>query len=124
VTGLPDVLIDARNVLRSRWPNIPEEELVELCRRWAAGGGVRAHVVFDGKAPGGLVGARELDAHCIVVGTGGQSADDVIANTAAEWRELGRPFRLVTSDRELRRRVGPGIEVTGGGTFARELRRS
>ncbi len=34
------VLIDARNVLRSRWPNIPEDELVRLVGEWAAQEGV------------------------------------------------------------------------------------
>ena len=36
------VLIDARNVLRSRWPNIPEDELVRLIGEWAARGRRRA----------------------------------------------------------------------------------
>ena len=43
------------------------------------------------------------------------------ARLAAEWRTEGRPFRLVTSDRELRRRAGEGVEITGGGSFAAEL---
>lgn len=123
MSALLDVLVDARNVLRSRWPNIPEDELVERCRRWAAREGVRAHVVFDGTAPGGLVGTRELDAQCVLVGTGAESADDAIARLAAAWREAGRPYRLVTLDRELRRRAGAGVETTGGGAFARELGR-
>ncbi|MBI4171266.1 MAG: hypothetical protein HY511_00755 [Actinobacteria bacterium] len=43
------VLVDARNVLRSRWPNIPERELVELCAAWAARApGRRVVAVFDG----------------------------------------------------------------------------
>jgi len=29
------VLVDAENVRRSQWPNISEEELVELVREWA-----------------------------------------------------------------------------------------
>jgi hypothetical protein len=118
-----DVLVDARNVLRSRWPNIPEDELVELARRWAVREGARVHLFFDGRAPGGLVGDRWLDEGSRVVGTGAESADDAIARTAAGWRAEGRPFRLVTSDRELCRRAGEGVETVGGGSFATELSR-
>ena len=58
----PIVLVEARNVVRSRWPNLSEEQFVESARAWAAAEGVRE--------PGGrtsVVGAR----------TG--SADDWIA---------------------------------------------
>jgi len=47
------VLIDARNVLRSKWPNIPEAELVELARRWAVERGYQPVIVFDGRGPQG-----------------------------------------------------------------------
>ena len=98
------VLIDARNVLRSRWPNIPEDELVRLIREWAADEDVEAEIVFDGLAPAGGIG------------TGGESADDWIARRAAE---IEGPYWLVTSDRELRERAGGGAErVIGGGAFA------
>ena len=50
------VLIDARNVLRSRWPNIPEDELVRLIARWATEEGVQPEIVFDGRAPEGGIG--------------------------------------------------------------------
>jgi hypothetical protein len=101
------VLVDARNVLRSRWPNVPEADLVERCRAWAEERGVQAVLVFDGQAPEGAVG------------TGGESADDWIARAAAELRE---PYWLVTSDRELRERAGTRAERTiGGGGFLREL---
>jgi hypothetical protein len=109
----PTVLIDARNVLRSLWPNIPEDELVELAQRWAADRGHRPVIVFDGRAP---VDAPD------VVGTGRESADDWLTREAARLRESGEPFWLVTSDRELRDRAGGGAErVIGGGSFAREL---
>jgi hypothetical protein len=98
------VLIDARNVLRSRWPNIPEDELVALAREWAATESVDAEIVFDGRAPAGGIG------------TGAESADDWIARRAAE---LSEPYWLVTSDRELRERAGGRAErVIGGGSFA------
>jgi hypothetical protein len=101
------VLVDARNVLRSRWPNVPEAELVERIRGWAEREGVEAQIVFDGRAPEGGVG------------TAGESADDWIARAAAQIEE---PYWLVTSDRGLRARAGGGAERTiGGGAFVREL---
>jgi predicted RNA-binding protein with PIN domain len=101
------VLVDARNVLRSRWPNVPEAELVERIRGWAEREGVEAQIIFDGQAPEGGVG------------TAGESADDWIARAAAE---IDEPYWLVTSDRGLRARAGGGAERTiGGGAFVREL---
>src|SRR5450759_4385709 len=38
------VLVDARNVLRSQWPNLPEKELIERCRAWSERVGVRVVV--------------------------------------------------------------------------------
>jgi predicted RNA-binding protein with PIN domain len=116
------VLVDARNVLRSQWPNIPEQELVDLCGSWAEARGVRAVVAFDREAPGGLVGEEELAPHCVLVGTGAESADDWLARAAAELRAADQSFWLVTTDRELRARAGEGAEkVVGGGSFADEL---
>lgn len=107
------VLVDGRNVQRSRWPNISDEELLEACCAWAAGEGQRAVVVFDGGAP-----EREPDGACEVVGTGGESADDWIARRAAELAAEGEAYWLVTSDRELRRRTGgDAARTTGGGGF-------
>jgi len=100
----PTVVVDARNVLRSRWPNIPEDELVRLIGEWAAQEGVQPEIVFDGRAPAGGIG------------TGGESADDWIARRAGD---LADAYWLVTSDRELRGRAGGGAErVIGGGAFA------
>ena len=116
------VLVDARNVLRSRWPNIPEDELVERCRTWSAHGERRTVVVFDGRAPGELVGERVDDDGLVVVGTGPESADDWLVRAADELRRRGAPYWLVTSDRALRAAAGVGAERTiGGGAFAREL---
>ena len=115
------VLVDARNVLRSRWPNIPEQELVDLCRSWAEAHDVRAVVAFDGQAPGGLVG-EELAPHCVLVGTGAESADNWLVRAAAELRTADQPFWLVTSDRNLRARASLGAKkIVGGGSFADEL---
>ena len=116
------VFVDARNVLRSRWPNLGEQELVDLCSRWAEAGDRVAGVVFDGSAPGGLVGEREVGEHCIVVGAGEESADEYLERAAGEARSHGRAYWLVTSDRALREVAGRGAERTiGGGTFLRDL---
>jgi predicted RNA-binding protein with PIN domain len=118
-----EVLIDARNVLRSEWPNIPEQELVELCRLWAEREGCHAVVAFDREAPGGLVGERELEPGFLVVGTGEEIADVWIARAAEDYARSGRSYWLVTSDRGLREAAGAHAEKTiGGGSFARELR--
>jgi hypothetical protein len=105
------LVVDARNVLRSQWPNIPEQRLVELVRDWAEREGVEPLIVFDGRAP------VEADD---VVGTRGESADDWIAREVTTLV----PYWLVTSDRELRQRAGGDADrVIGGGSFARELTR-
>jgi predicted RNA-binding protein with PIN domain len=109
------VLVDAPNVRRSVWPNLSPERLVELLAEWAEREGVEAVAVFDGPAPAPVPGIE-------VVGTGQESADDWITRRAAE---LGEPYVLVTSDRELRERAGARADrVVGGGSFARELTRS
>ena len=96
---------------RSVWPNIGDRRLVELVREWAEREGVSPLIVFDGPAP--------IDADD-VVGTGREIADDWIAREAESYA----PYWLVTSDRELRERVGRGPErVLGGGSFARQLHR-
>jgi hypothetical protein len=101
------VLVDARNVLRSLWPNLREDEVVEGTRAWAAEERVDAEVVFDGPAPDGGIA------------TGAESADDWIARRAGELDS----YWLVTSDRELRERAGGRAErVVGGGAFARLVR--
>ena len=116
------VLVDARNVLRSRWPNLPEDELLERCCAWAADRTHRALVVFDGKAPSALVGERDVGESCTAVGTGGESADDWLTRKAAELEARVEPYWLVTSDRALRRRAGQAAErIVGGGSFVREL---
>jgi hypothetical protein len=118
VTEPVTVLVDARNVQRSLWPNIPDDELVERCRAWAEDEDVSAVLVFDGRAPSGIGD----DARITVIGTGGESADDWLIREAVELRRSRRRFWLVTSDRALRAAAGDGAERTiGGGSFARSL---
>jgi rRNA-processing protein FCF1 len=90
--------VDAENVRRSLWPNIPRDELTELVDRWAARRGMDARLIWEGA----------------------ETADDRIAREAAN---LDRPYWLVTSDRGLRERAAAKADrVIGGGSFARELR--
>jgi hypothetical protein len=92
------VLVDAENVRRSLWPNIPRDELVRLVNVWGEREGHRPLVFFEEA----------------------QSADDRIARWAAEPEG---PYWLVTSDRGLRERAGAHAErVIGGGAFARLLK--
>jgi hypothetical protein len=118
----PIVLVDALNVMRSRWPNMRADRFVGLARLWAAREGVGLIVVFDGPAPGGLVGQAELDGRTTLVGTGRESADDWIAREAQGLSAAGRRLWLVSSDRGLRERVAPHVDRTvGGGSFATRL---
>jgi predicted RNA-binding protein with PIN domain len=115
----PVVLVDGRNAMRSRWPNLAEDWFVERTREWAKRDGAQAVIVFDGRGPGGLVGEQELDERTTVVGTGGEIADDWIAARAPQLHAAGRRVWLVSSDRGLRERVAGSVErVLGGGAFA------
>jgi hypothetical protein len=105
------LLVDGRNVQRSRWPNLSDDEVVRGTQEWAAGEGVDPVIVFDGRAP-------DLDRAARVVGTGRQVADDWITTEAERLAAAGEPYWLVTSDRELRERAGGAAErVIGGGSF-------
>jgi YacP-like NYN domain len=115
----PIVLVDARNVIRSRWPNLREESFVELARAWADREGVQTLLVFDGPAPDGRVGDQRVDERTTIVGTGRGSADDWIADEAPRLADGGRRIWAVTSDRALRGRIEPYVSrVVGGGSFA------
>lgn len=118
----PVVIVDARNVMRSRWPNLREDWFLDRVRAWAERERLRALVVFDGRAPGGLLGEAELDERTTIVGTGGRIADDWIAERAPALAAEGRRLWLVSSDRGLRERVASHVERTiGGGSFAGTL---
>jgi hypothetical protein len=94
------VLVDAENVRRSLWPNMPGDELEQRGEDWAAQEGHQLQVVWEES----------------------ESGDDQIARLVTE---LEPPVWVVTSDRELRERVRDHAErIIGGGAFARELRRT
>jgi hypothetical protein len=94
------VLVDAENVRRSLWPNMPGEELVERSKAWGRQEGHEVQVVWEGS----------------------ESGDDQIARLVGE---LEPPVWVVTSDRGLRDRVRDQTDrIIGGGSFARELRKN
>jgi hypothetical protein len=100
------VFVDARNVLRSRWPNLGEEELVQLAGAWAARHGHELVLVFDGNAPTGAIGS------------GRESADDWLIREVPKHPGAW----LVTSDRALRAAAGGNTaRLIGGGAFLSEL---
>jgi predicted RNA-binding protein with PIN domain len=110
------VLVDAENVRRSRWPNVGREELVELCRSWAAAESHDVVVVFDGTAP--AVASRP---GVEVIGSGSESADDRLVREASERSQAGEVW-LATSDRALRRAAEASVDrVLGGGSFLAQL---
>ena len=79
---------------------MPGDELVERSAAWGNKEGHRVQVVWEGS----------------------ESGDDQIARLA---REVKQPVWVVTSDRGLRDRVRDQAErIIGGGSFARELRKT
>ena len=102
------VYVDGRNVQRSQWPNLSDEELVERCRDWAERHGHEVALLFDGEAPAGAIGS------------GAESADDWLIREVPKHPGAW----LVTSDRALRDAAAVNAErVIGGGGFLRELLR-
>jgi hypothetical protein len=102
------VFIDGRNVQRSQWPNLSDEELLERANAWADRHGHEVVVVFDGKAPSGAVG------------TSGESADDWLIREVPKHPGAW----LVTSDRALREQASANAaRVIGGGSFLGELQK-
>jgi rRNA-processing protein FCF1 len=94
------VLVDAENVRRSLWPNMRGEELEQRSKAWGEQEGHDVRIVWEGN----------------------ESGDDQIARLVTD---LEPPVWVVTSDRELRERVRDHVEhVIGGGSFARELRKT
>ena len=112
------VFVDGRNVQRSQWPNLTDQQLVARAQSWAERNGHELVLVFDGATLDGLVGEERLDERTTLVGTGGESADDwlirELPNHPGAW--------LVTSDRALREAaVAEAGRLVGGGAFLRLL---
>jgi hypothetical protein len=102
------VVVDAENARRSLWPNLTADELVTRARAWAEREGHELLLVFDGEPP-------ELASDL----AGAPHADDEIAVRVGDAEG---PVWVVTSDRELRRRIDQRVErIIGGGSFVREL---
>ena len=98
--------VDGRNVQRSQWPNLSDEELVERVRAWAARHSHEAVIVFDGEAPAGAIAS------------GNESADDWLIREVPKHPGAW----LVTSDRALRDAAGAEADrIIGGGGFLKEL---
>lgn len=111
------VLVDARNVQRSVWPNPSDSTFVEALEAWALGRAPDEDVVavFDGDpdaAPDGPVQLVATD-----------YADDELVARAIAARAEGRTVRVATSDRELRMRLeAAGAHISwGGGAMLGEL---
>ena len=102
------VFVDGRNVQRSQWPNLSDEELVRRARDWAERNGHEVVLVFDGDAPAGAIGSRS------------ESADDWLIREVPQHPGAW----LVTSDRALRDAAGTQADrIIGGGGFLRELKK-
>jgi hypothetical protein len=100
------VFVDGRNVQRSQWPNLSDEELVERVDAWAERHGHETVIVFDGPAPAGAVGS------------GAETADDWLIREVPKHPGAW----LVTSDRALREAAAKDVDrVIGGGGFLQEL---
>ena len=100
------VFVDGRNVQRSQWPNLSDEELVERVDAWAERHGHETVIVFDGEAPDGAIGS------------GGETADDWLIREVPKHSGAW----LVTSDRALRETAAKDAgRVIGGGGFLKEL---
>ena len=118
------VIIDGRDVLESRSPNPGERELVEAVARWAANHARTpiSAVVFNGTYEGGSAGMSEHDERTVVVATGDEDSDGVIASEVEELRAESEPVIVVTNDPVLRERVEAlGAKVIAGGAFLRTV---
>jgi predicted RNA-binding protein with PIN domain len=112
------VLVDGYNVTKhpQGFPDRGLEDqrtlLLDLCRRLARRLGAEITVVFDGGTVGPLPTRLPLGPVEVVFTDAGRSADDeIVARTNATPPE--RPVVVVTSDNELRDRVGTlGATVT------------
>jgi predicted RNA-binding protein with PIN domain len=117
------LIVDGNNVMGSRpdgwWKDRAgaTRTLVERIGAWAEEDVV---VVFDGRPPRGMPAPPRVDVRFAERG-GANAADDVIAALVAADVEP-RALRVVTSDRELARRVREhGADVIGARAFRDRL---
>jgi uncharacterized protein YaiI (UPF0178 family) len=109
-------LIDGSNLLGSeRFADDAKRRLVRLAASFARAKRTRVTCVFDGPEPPSF--ARHLGVVSVVF-SGARSADDLIAERAAN----GRGWSVVTSDRGLAARVQRRqVEIVAPGAFLREV---
>ena len=112
-------LIDGSNVLGAmrvdRHGDEGKRGLVRLLAGFARANKTRVTCVFDGPEPASF--ARHLGAVTVAF-SGGRSADDLIAERAAN----GRGWSVVTSDRGLAARVQRRqVEVIAPAAFIRQM---
>jgi rRNA-processing protein FCF1 len=110
------LVVDAENVRRSIWPNVPLDELVELCARHAEREALDVVVALDG--PPAQLAADQVP----LLAEPGRSADDLIVAHVAGLAP--GTATVATSDRALRERLDAHlVSFVGGGAFVRELLR-
>lgn len=112
-------LIDGSNVLGAmradRHSDEAKRALLRLCAGFARAKRTKVTCIFDGPEPHSF--ARNLGG-VVAVFSGGRSADELIAERAAQ----GRGWSVVTSDRGLAARVQRRqVEVVQPGVFLREI---
>jgi predicted RNA-binding protein with PIN domain len=112
-------LIDGSNVLGAmgadRHADGPKRDLVRVLSRFARARKTRVTLVFDGSEPASF--AKSLGPVSVAFGEG-RSADDLIAERAAQ----GRGWSVVTSDRGLAARVQRRqVEIVSPQAFLRDL---
>jgi predicted RNA-binding protein with PIN domain len=120
-------LVDGNNVVGARpdgwWRDRPgaQARLVAQLDAWQRRVGYDVCVVFDGRDRPELSGRSRAGLEVRFAGSSARdAADDVIAGLAAAAGEAGR-WRVVTSDAGLRRRLPPGLDVVGAGSFRHHL---
>lgn len=109
------VLVDGSNVLRSAAWGDPTDSrgLVDRIAGWAAVEGVDVLLAFDGA----IERSRPVG-HVLVVATGAQEADDVLAERAARLAERGIDHWVASDDHGVRGTAGAHAQrVLGTAAF-------
>jgi predicted RNA-binding protein with PIN domain len=109
------VLVDGSNVLRSAAWGDPADSrrLVDRVAGWAAMEGLDVLLAFDGA----IERSRPVG-HVLVMATGAQEADDVLAERAARLVDRGIDHWVVSDDHGVRGTAGAGAQrVLGTAAF-------